>query len=188
MIDILLVCTANICRSPMAGGLFVARTRGLPEPPRIRTSGTGAATGRPPTAHAVEAAADLGADIADHLSSPLGQAAADADLVLTMTASHREEVVLRSPDAAARTFTLKELAALLRDLPPPDGAPSRAAALARIEEAQRIRDKRQPAADLDVSDPIGLSLEAYRAAAWEIDLAIRDIVGGLFGKSPSGSD
>jgi protein-tyrosine phosphatase len=181
MIDILLVCTANICRSPMAGGLFVERTRQLPEPPRISTSGTRAAPGQPPTADAVTAAAELGADIAAHRSSPLDQAPTNADLVLTMTVSHREEVGLRFPDATARTFTLKELAALLRELPPADGSPSRETALARIAEAHRLREIRPAGADADVSDPIGLSLEAYRAAAWEIDLAVRDVVRGLFG-------
>jgi protein-tyrosine phosphatase len=183
MIDILLVCTANICRSPMAQGLFVARTRLLHDPPRVKTAGTGAARGHPPTGHAVTAAAELGADIAAHRSSPLGQAAAEADLVLTMTAAHREEVVLRVPEAAPRAFSLKELADLIRNLPPPAGTPSRATALARIEEAHRLRERRptEAAPDADVSDPIGLSLEAYRAAAWEIDGAVQDIVEGLFG-------
>ncbi|MGH2682627.1 MAG: hypothetical protein ACRDIX_05285 [Actinomycetota bacterium] len=181
MIEILLICTGNICRSPIAAGLFRERGRGLAEPLRVRTAGTGAAVGQPPTPEALAAASELGADIREHRSAPIHPGRVEADLVLAMTASHRQQILHRAPDAAPRTFTLKELAALLRELPPAEAPPSRESALARIARAHALRATRSLAEDEDVADPIGLSVEAYRAAAWEIDGTVREILGGLFG-------
>jgi protein-tyrosine-phosphatase len=105
-----------------------------------------------------------------------------------MTAPHREEVLRTAPEARPRTFTLKELAALLRRLPPLDGRPSRESALSRIALAHSLRASRDVHSDEDVADPIGLSVEAYRAAAWEIDRAVREIMTGLFGKLGEGRE
>jgi protein-tyrosine phosphatase len=187
MIEILVVCTGNICRSPIAAGLFEARGRGLLEPLTVRTAGTGAARGQPPTPEAVASASELGADIGAHLSAPLDPGAIKADLVLAMTASHREEVVRHAPEAAPRTFTLKELAVLLGELPPVDGPPSRESVMTRIGRAHHLRAHRATLADEDVADPIGLSVEAYRATAWEIDEAVQEILRGLFGEREEGS-
>jgi protein-tyrosine phosphatase len=185
MIEILVVCTGNICRSPIAAGLFEARGRGLLEPLTVRTAGTGAARGQPPTPEAVASASELGAEIGTHLSAPLDRGI-KADLVLAMTASHREEVVRHAPEAAPRTFTLKELAVLLGELPPVDGPPSRESVMTRIGRAHHLRAHRG-LTDEDVADPIGLSVEAYRAAAWEIDGAVQEILRGLFGQREEGS-
>jgi protein-tyrosine phosphatase len=182
VLDVLLVCTGNICRSPMAAGLLEERGRMLPAPLRVRSAGIAAARGQPPTSEAAAAIAELGADILSHRSAQLGPEAAQADLVLAMAAGHREEIRRRAPQASARTFTLKELAGLLRKLPLPDQPPSRKAALARIAEADRLRAAGPPEGETDVSDPLGLSLEAYRAAAWEIDAAVHEIMRGLFGE------
>jgi protein-tyrosine phosphatase len=134
----------------------------------------------------VVAASELGADIRDHRSAPLERAATEADLVLAMTAAHREEILRRAPQAAPRTFTLKELAGLIRDLPAPDAPPSRELALTRIAQAHTLRATRGARGDEDVADPIGLSMEAYRAAAWEIDGAVGEILEGLFGERGDG--
>jgi protein-tyrosine-phosphatase len=186
MIEILLVCTGNICRSPMAAGLFEERGRGLLEPLRLRTAGTMAARGQPPTAEAVAAAAELGADIRSHRSAPLDRAAREADLLLAMTTAHRKEVLRRWPEASSRAFTLKELAALLGELPPVDGPPSRESVLTRIAQADTLRATRGGLVDEDVADPIGLSAQAYQAAAWEINGAVREIHRGLFGEREEG--
>ncbi|MFZ5778724.1 MAG: low molecular weight protein-tyrosine-phosphatase [Pseudomonadota bacterium] len=66
-IGILFVCTANICRSPMAEGAFrtMARAAGLESAFRIESAGTsGSRVGEPPTPLAIDAAARRGFDIA----------------------------------------------------------------------------------------------------------------------------
>ena len=62
MKTILFVCTGNICRSPMAEGLFRAGCcRGRY---RVLSAGLGAMDGQPPSDHAVQAMKELGIDIA----------------------------------------------------------------------------------------------------------------------------
>jgi hypothetical protein len=80
---------------------------------------------------------------------------------------------------------MKELASLLRELPPADPSVSREALVRRIADTASLR--RGPEAprtlDLDVADPLGLSMEAYRAAAWEIEGLVDALVEGLVGRT-----
>jgi protein-tyrosine phosphatase len=151
---------------------------------RVRSAGTWARTGSPATHEAEDAAAERGVDITEHRSSPFTPAmAASADLVLTMTGEQREEVLHAVPEARGRTFTMKELVALVGALPPPAGGPSREAMTARIAQADRLRASGEGPrpADEDVADPIGLSADTYRAVAWELEELTDALVHGLAG-------
>ena len=67
-IGVLFVCTGNICRSPMAEGVFrtMARRSGLADAFTVDSAGTfDGHVGQPPSLLAVEAAARRGYDIAD---------------------------------------------------------------------------------------------------------------------------
>ena len=73
-IGVLFVCTANICRSPMAEGVFrtLARRAGLAEAFKIASAGTTSGhAGEAPTPAAIEAAARRGYDIAGQRSRPV---------------------------------------------------------------------------------------------------------------------
>jgi hypothetical protein len=98
-----------------------------------------------------------------------------------MAAEHRDAI--RSI-ASERAFTLKELVRLLEELPPAAGADPEALA-GRVTEAEAAR--RSGAAtnpwDEDIVDPLGLSMEAIRAVAWEIDQWIERLVAGLYDPS-----
>ncbi len=110
------VCSGNTCRSPMAAGLasrLLAEKLGIPlsELPRrhlvIRSAGLYASSGMPAAPEAVRAAAELGADIQKHRSAPLtDELLRRADMIYTMTQSHRDDIVSRSPLAGERTVTL----------------------------------------------------------------------------------
>jgi protein arginine phosphatase len=87
---ILLVCTGNTCRSPMARVILesaLAR-RGWSQV-EVRSAGVGAYPGSPATGEAVRVAKRRGLDLSGHESTPLDEELVDwADLILTMSPSH----------------------------------------------------------------------------------------------------
>ena len=95
---IVTVCTANICRSPMAEALLRHALQAEPEPLRsceVVSAGVAARKGEKISPNSVEALAKVGLRASDHRSQPLTQTLADrADLVLCMTESHRAVIQL----------------------------------------------------------------------------------------------
>jgi protein-tyrosine phosphatase len=91
-IGVLFVCTANICRSPMAEGVFrtLAQRAGLEAAFTISSAGTSNIhAGEPPSPPAIEAAARRGYDISGQRSHAVTkQDIAAADYVLAMDRSH----------------------------------------------------------------------------------------------------
>ena len=108
MKTILFICTGNICRSPMAEGLFRHAAGGRGDF-RVLSAGIGAANGQPPTPHAVAAMRELGIDISGHHSRMLTAGLAQqADYIFGMTYSHVDTIALLYPQVAEKTFLLRE--------------------------------------------------------------------------------
>ena len=182
MLRVLLVCTGNICRSPLAHGFLEDRSRRyLDGAIEVRSAGTWARDGGPATPEGIAAGVEAGIDIDRHRSTRFtAELARWADVVVTMTGEQSEEVAEASIPPATTTFTLKELVGLLRLLPAPEGPISRESLLARIREADDLRAERPPTlADLDVADPIGMSAMTYRGVAAEIEGLIDGLLRGL---------
>ena len=186
MTSILVVCSGNICRSPIAEGLLrrAIERRDDIETPVLGSAGTIAMEGAPATREAVAAAAERGVDISRHVARRLTDPMiAGADLLVCMAAEHREEIEERVPDARDRSFTLKELTRLLEH----DTAP--ADIRGRIARAARARDDgaltETDRFDQDVVDPLGMPLETYLVIADELDEWIDRLVLGLAGPVPA---
>ena len=108
MKTILFLCTGNVCRSPMAEGLFRHAVKGRGEF-RILSAGLGAIDGETPTHHSVQAMKEIGLDISKQRSNALtAEMVRSADLILGMTHSHVDTVLLLYPSAAEKTFLLRE--------------------------------------------------------------------------------
>src|SRR3954469_22194229 len=94
---IITVCTANICRSPMAAALLQHAFAAQPEPWRsvkVISAGVAARTGEPVSENSVFALRKGGRDISSHRSQPLTQRILDEALaVICMTESHRAMIL-----------------------------------------------------------------------------------------------
>jgi protein-tyrosine phosphatase len=189
MASILVVCTGNICRSPMAEGFLrrsLASRRATPID--LSSAGTYGWDGSGATPESVEAAAERGADISRHQARRLGaEMLESADLVLAMSAEHRDAATALAPAAAPRAFTLKELVRLLEALPQGEwgGGDPAPVLLERVEAAKALRRSGFTGNPLDddIVDPLGLGLDSYRAVAWELDEWCSRLVDGLLGEA-----
>lgn len=186
MTSILVVCTGNICRSPIAEGLLrdalVARFG--TDAPTVSSAGTFGMEGSGARPESVRAAAERGTDIAGHVAREItGAMVEHATLVVTMAGEHRDAIARSSLDTEHKTFTLKELVRLLESLPPvePGLAPDALGARVADAEAKRETGFAGNPHDLDVADPLGMPIDSYRAIAWELDEWIGRLVDGLYG-------
>lgn len=105
-INVLFVCTGNICRSPMAE--YLLRDRLGPDSPWLAASaGTAAVDGLPASQAAVAVMDKMGINLRPHRSSALTRAMIDeATIILPMTATHADEVKARFPKARDRVYLL----------------------------------------------------------------------------------
>ncbi len=92
--QVLLVCTGNICRSPLAEALLVRalRDRGM-DGINVGSAGTGAWDGAPASEGAYLVGLERGLDLSAHRARLLTREVVDeADLILTMARHHRARV------------------------------------------------------------------------------------------------
>ena len=106
---IVVLCTGNLCRSPMAEALLrhTLAQRGLAA--RVISRGLAAPVGRAPHPFALRAAEHFGIPIApDKRASAVSRAELRAAaLILVMDKGHYHEVLQRFPRASGKTFMLR---------------------------------------------------------------------------------
>lgn len=146
MKTILFVCTGNVCRSPMAEGLFRHAVKGRGDL-RVLSAGVGAIDGQPPSPYAVQALRELGIDISHQRSRMLtADLVNQADYIFGMTHGHVDAINLLYPQAAEKTFLLRE-----------------------FDETLDVFEK-------DISDPIGGSYDVYRECRDQIEQGIASML------------
>jgi len=143
---LLLVCSGNTCRSPMAeelAKLQLAQARGI-KPDEltqagiyVQSAGTAAGDGMPASGAAVEALRQMGAVLEPHRSRMLNvDMLRQADVVLCMTREHRASILRMEPSTREKVFLLDSAG--------------------------------------DVPDPIGSGVEDYLHCARRIDQALKE--------------
>ena len=123
---ILVVCTANVCRSPMAAGLLRQRLAAdnANARHRVLSAGVWAADGEPASENAITAMAERGIDISDHRSHSLtNEEVAEADLILVMTREHARLVRHTWSQYAWKVYLLSEMTGKHRDVEDPYRGP-----------------------------------------------------------------
>jgi protein-tyrosine phosphatase len=181
-----MVCTGNICRSPVMERLLAARLDdrlGAAGAARfeISSAGTWGMVGESIAPEAAETLISMGGDPSDFAAREIAaEMIRDADLILTATRDHRRLVVTQEPRAAGRTLTVREFARLLAPVTPADvdGRVStddpveRMTAIVALALAQRGLVPLGDPVDDDIADPYRQDRSAYLRAASEIDTAL----------------
>jgi protein-tyrosine phosphatase len=168
-VQVLAVCTANLCRSPTAGALLQRHLRAAGTTATTRSAGL-MGVGGPIPPPIVEELARRGASVEEAARIPLTESAVrDADLVIGLERQHVREVILLAPDVEPRAFTLKELVRRGEQAGPAPPNEPLAAWLGGLAAARQPADLLGESDVDDVADPYRGSRRAYRRAVNEID-------------------
>ena len=162
----------------MAEALLRHHLRADPTMP-VASVGTIGWNGYPATPHAVEVLAERGIDLRSHISRKINRDdVARSDLIIAMTRKHGWAVAAHDPEASTRTFLLGEVTRLAREQPR-NGESLRdwAEAIAR----NRKPDRPMGQASDEIHDPVGESIEVYRATAAVLDRLLGELATALKG-------
>lgn len=176
----LVVCTANVCRSPMGEVLLQARLDKSAINAVVLSSGH-LGTGLVVSENSVIAMAERGLNISKRMSVQTDAAAVGrADLILTMGREHVRKVIEVDSAAWPRTFPLRaivrralEVGARAADEPFSDW-------VLRLHAGRRAIDMFGSDPDDEIADPIGMALRQYQKTAALIDDLLGQFVSQAF--------
>lgn len=188
MVEILTVCTGNICRSALSDVLLRSRLAGIAT---VSSAGAQAMVGDPLTPQTADLAMLHGAsadDVAAHRARHLTeQIAQQPDLALAMTRAHRARIVDLAPGMLKRAFTAREFLRLSSGMTDAEIAASAATAggddpKKRLRAALRALGNRRGVVgppehpeDDDVIDPYLQSQDVYDAQAAQLVPAVDEV-------------
>ena len=184
-IDLLLVCTGNICRSPMAEGLLGHRLKTCGIDAHVQSAGL-LTDGAPASGNGIAVLRDdYGIDVRGHRSRLLDVSMVEsADLIVAMARAHVHTVAREQPEAFGRAFTLKELVRRASEIGIRGSDDALASWLARLHDGRRLEDLRGVSPADDVADPIGQDTDVYRSTAAELHQLIERLVDAVWGHDP----
>ena len=155
--NILLVCTGNTCRSPMAEGIFKDMLmKNNINNISVSSAGISVFPGEHASEKAIKALKEKGIDITGHIARQLLDEINNVDLILTMTLSHKmiisDYLKNETDEKSPRLFTLKEFAA---------------------------KKKKKKLTDTDIVDPYGKNYNFYKNSRDEIEKELIKILKNL---------
>ena len=122
MPSILFVCMANICRSPMAMGMFMAMVQHEPVPWQVGSAGTWAIEGAPAHPNTIQVLAERGISLEGHRAQSVDNKLLQSfNLILTMEEGQKEALQVEFPDMGEKIFMVTEMVGLSYNIQDPVG-------------------------------------------------------------------
>jgi protein-tyrosine phosphatase len=178
--ELVIVCTGNRFRSPLAAALVEQLVADLPV--RVSSLGTLDLHGSPPLRAATKHATRLGLDLSAHRARTLLTAdLRHADLVIGFERAHVGAAVLEARAPRERSFLLTELVELLEGLPVPESGDPVRRARAAVREAETGRREDEGDWYDEIPDPLGGSARLARQVAEDVQRLTVSLVRSLFG-------
>jgi protein-tyrosine-phosphatase len=124
MRSVLFVCAANICRSPMAMGLFSAQVLPAAGSWQIASAGIFAPVGYPAAQNTLAVLKKRGIDLGQHRSAQVTPEMVQTyNLILTMERGQKEALQIAFPKQAAKVYLLTEMIGEYWEIADPVGGP-----------------------------------------------------------------
>lgn len=169
MLRIVVLCTANRCRSPMAEALLARRLAEAGVKAEVTSAGQ-LEGGIAASGGSVRAMAARGISLVEHRSRTVTpEMLHEADLVLCMARSHLREAAVAAPHAFGRTFTLRELVRRGEALGRRRPDQSVGEWLDQVNAGRRVGDLLGDDPNDDIADPIGGPDRAYERTAAQLE-------------------
>jgi protein-tyrosine phosphatase len=181
--QVLVVCTANIARSPLAEAMLAPRLAASQI--TVGSAGVRARSGDPAARGSFLLAEQRGLDLSAHRSRPVTpELVQEADLVLTMSERQRDVCAPLVAGSVSHVFTFRELARLLTAVDLADAPAPGDGRLAWLTERLHLaRPSARPASEReDVADPIGRDWPYWVRLGEDLDGLTSAAAGAIAGR------
>lgn len=177
---LVVVCTANMIRSPFVAGLLATRLASSPHVRlHVESAGTAARPGASATSEVQDIARAYGLDLGDHRARLLTDGILQpGDTVLCAERAHRRVVLDVRPDLVSSVFTVREFARHAEAVCA-RGAVSDWPALVRAAGRRRLAMSGETDRDDDIVDPVSGTRSLWRDFEQQAALAVSAILGSV---------